>query len=164
MAPLMDDEIVCLMDRNHALAQGAMTRKQYLCAPHIVPLSYSTMHRGVIDKHLANLRVTRNARVIVPFFSIAPNLLPGTDLIFTISRHFADYYARTLPLTVVPCPIDFPRMRFYQIWHSRNQQSAAQQWIRGILKEVAEQMFAQLKQETAAGDPAFHADQQVPRP
>jgi DNA-binding transcriptional LysR family regulator len=144
MAPLLDDEIVCLMARNHSLAQGAMTREQYLHAPHIVPLPYSSTHRGVIDKHLASLRVTRNARVIVPFFSMAPNLLPGTDLIFTISRHFAEHYARMLPLTVVPCPIDFPRMRFYQIWHGRNQRSVAQQWMRGVLKDVADNMLADL--------------------
>jgi DNA-binding transcriptional LysR family regulator len=142
MAPLLDDDIVCLMARNHPLSRGVMTREQYLHAPHIVPLPYSSTHRGVIDKHLASLRVTRNARVIVPFFSMAPHLLSGTDLIFTISRHFADHYAGLLPLMIVPCPIDFPRMRFYQIWHARNQRAAAQQWIRGVLKDVADKMLA----------------------
>lgn len=137
MAPLMEDDIVCLMDIHHPLAHTELSRVQYLQAPHIVPLPYSSTHRGVIDKHLASLRVTRNARVIVPFFSMAPHLLPGTDLIFTISRHFAEHYAALLPLKVVACPIDFPRMRFYQIWHSRTQGSDAQQWLRSVLKDVA---------------------------
>ncbi len=141
LAPLLDDEIVCLMAQNHPLARVVMTREQYLHAPHVVPLSYSPTHRGVIDTHLASLRVARNARIVVPFFSMAPYLLPETDLIFTISRHFANHYARILPLAVVPCPIDFPRMRFYQIWHGRNQRSVAQKWIRGVLKEVAEKML-----------------------
>ena len=56
------------------------------------------------------LRLTRNARVIVPFFSMAPHLLPGTDLIFTISRRFTDHDAGLLPLVIVPCWIDFPSM------------------------------------------------------
>lgn len=137
MAPLLEDEIVCLMDVHHPLAHTGLSRDQYLQAPHIVPLPYSSTHRGVIDKHLASLRVTRNARVIVPFFSMAPHLLAGTDLIFTISRHFAEHYAALLPLKVVACPIDFPRMRFYQIWHSRTHSSEAQQWLRGVLKDVA---------------------------
>ena len=137
MAPLLEDDIVCLMDIHHPLAHTEMSRDQYLHAPHIVPLPYSSTHRGVIDKHLAGLRVTRNARVIVPFFSMAPHLLAGTDLIFTISRHFAEHFAAFLPLKVVACPIDFPRMRFYQIWHSRTQGSDAQQWLRNVLKEVA---------------------------
>ena len=139
MGPLLEDGIVCLMARNHPLAEG-LTREPYLQAPHVVPLPYSSSHRGVIDKHLANLRITRNARVVVPFFSMAPHMLPDTDLIFTISRHFAEHYARMLPLTVVPCPIDFPPMRFYQIWHGRMQHSEAQQWIRGILKSVAQRL------------------------
>lgn len=143
IAPLLDDEIVCLMAKQHPLARtAAMTREQYLHAAHVVPLPFSSTHRGVIDKHLASLRLTRNARVIVPFFSMAPHMLPGTDLIFTISRHFAEHYARMLPLSVVSCPIDFPRMRFYQIWHSRNQASMAQRWMRGVLKDVADKMLA----------------------
>jgi DNA-binding transcriptional LysR family regulator len=92
----------------------------------------------VIDRHLASLRVTRNARVIVPFFTMAPHMLADTDLIFTISRHFAQHYAGFLPLAVVPCPIDFPAMRFYQIWHGRTLHSAVHRWMRGVLKEVAD--------------------------
>ncbi len=147
MAPLLDDDIVCLMASAHPLARGTMTRVQYLHAPHVVPLPFSSSHRGVIDKHLAALRVTRNARIVVPFFSMAPYMLPGSDLIFTISRHFAEHYARFLPLAVVPCAINFPRMRFYQIWHSRNQASAAQRWMRALLKEVADATVAVPGQE-----------------
>ncbi|MBL8529427.1 MAG: hypothetical protein JNL68_17215 [Burkholderiales bacterium] len=49
----------------------------------------------------------------------ATDPLPGTDLVFTTSRHFAQYYANLLPLAMLPAPIDFPRMRFYQLWHDR---------------------------------------------
>lgn len=136
-APLLDDDIVCLMAAEHPLAKGKMTRAQYLRAPHLVPLAFSPAHRGIIDKHLATLRVTRNTRVMVPFFTMAPHMLVGSDLIFTISRHFALHYAKLLPLAVVPCPIEFPRMRFYQMWHGRSQASEAHRWLRGVLKGVA---------------------------
>lgn len=138
MAPLLTDDIVCLMAAGHPLAAGTMTREQYLLAPHVVPLPFSSSHRGVIDRHLAGLRVTRNARVIVPLFSMAPPMLVDTDLIFTISRHFANHYARLLPLVVVACPIDFPPMKFYQIWHGRSHHTLAQIWLRGVLKQVAQ--------------------------
>ena len=135
--PLLDDDIVCLMAAGHALARGKMTVQQYLHAPHLVPLPFSAAHRGVIDRHLASLRVTRNARVEVPFFTMAPHMLVGSDLIFTISRHFALHYAGLLPLAVVECPIEFPRMRFYQMWHGRQQATPAHKWLRGVLKDVA---------------------------
>ncbi len=141
IAPLLEDQIVCLISAQHPLARQPMTREQYLRAAHVVPLPFSSTHRGVIDRHLAALRLTRNARVVVPFFSMAPHLLPGTDLIFTISRHFAEHYARILPLVVVPCPIDFPNMSFYQIWHARSQHSEAHRWLRGLLHRVASQVL-----------------------
>ena len=103
----------------------------------MVPQPFSAMHRGVIDQHLARLKLTRNARVTVPFFSMAPHMLVGTDLIFTISRHFATYYASFLPLVVVPCPIDYPPMRFYQLWHERSHASQAHLWLRRMLGEAA---------------------------
>ncbi|MDO9403391.1 MAG: LysR substrate-binding domain-containing protein [Polaromonas sp.] len=164
MAPLLEDNIVCLMACEHPLARGVMTREQYLHAPHVVPLSYSSTHRGVIDKHLAGLRVTRNARVVVPFFSMAPHMLPGSDLIFTISRHFAEHYARMLPLRVVACPIDFPPMRFYQIWHGRNQHSEAQRWLRGLLGEVARGMVPEMPSPVGVAEASGAASPQAPVP
>ena len=127
----------CVVAAGHPLARGRMTVQQYLHAPHLVPLPFSAAHRGVIDRHLASLRVTRNARVEVPFFTMAPHMLVDSDLIFTISRHFARHYAVLLPLAVVECPIEFPRMRFYQMWHGRQQATPAHRWLRGVLKDVA---------------------------
>jgi DNA-binding transcriptional LysR family regulator len=113
----------------------------------VVPLPFSSTHRGVIDRHLASLRMSRNAKVVVPFFSMAPHMLPSTDLIFTISRHFATSYARLLPLAVVPCPIDFPAMHFYQIWHARSHHAASHRWLRGLLKTVADTTIAHVATE-----------------
>ena len=73
----------------------------------------------------------------VPFFNMAPYLLPGTDLVFTTSRHFAEHYAQLLPLAVVRSPIDFPVMRFYQLWHSRTHHSQSHAWLRSLLSAVA---------------------------
>lgn len=136
-APLLEDDIVCLLSASHPLAHGTMTQAQYLQAPHVVPLGYSSAHRGIIDKHLATLRIARNTRVVVPFFTMAPHMLVDSDLIFTISRHFALHWARLLPLAVVPCPIDYPRMRFYLMWHGRSHDAQAHRWMRGVLKDVA---------------------------
>ena len=141
-APLLDDDIVCLMATTHPLARRKMTVQQYLQAPHLVPLPFSSAHRGVIDRHLAGLRAMRNVRVAVPFFTMAPHMLEGSDLIFTISRHFAEHYAKLLPLAVVECPIDFPRMRFYQMWHTSQHAAPAHRWLRGVLKEVAAKTVA----------------------
>lgn len=141
LSPLLDDELVCVMAETNPLARKAMTVEQYLAAPHVVPMPYSPSHRGVVDTHLASMRVARNVRVVLPFFSIAPHLLPGTDLLFTTTRHFAQHYATFLPLAIAPTPIAFPRMRFYQLWHDRTHHSAGHRWFRGLLTSTGERLW-----------------------
>ncbi len=75
--------------------------------------------------------------MVVPFFELAPYLLVNTDLVFTTARHFAEHFARTLPLAIVPAPFEFPRMRFYQLWHERSHHDPAQRWLRSLLSAAA---------------------------
>lgn len=137
---LLQDEVVCLLGRQHPHAATGLTREQYLAARHVVPLPYSAAQRGLVETHLAHLRVERDARVVVPYFELAPHLLLGTDLVFTTARHFAEHYAALLPLAIVPAPFDFPAMRFYQLWHERSQHDAAHRWFRGLLSAAARAM------------------------
>ena len=133
---ILEDEIVCLMSSRHPLVRKGLTIEQYLRATHVLPMPYSVSQRGLIDTRLASLRVSRDARVVVQSFNLAPYLLPNTDLIFTTSRHFAQFYANLLPLAIVSSPIDFPRMRFYQLWHDRTHQAPGYRWLRGLLTEA----------------------------
>jgi DNA-binding transcriptional LysR family regulator len=130
---LIDDEIVCLMREDHPLAQGKMTREDYLSAAHIVPVTYSVAHRGVVETHLSTLRVSRARTVALSYFAAAPYLLLDSDLIFTTARHFAEYFTRFLPVRVCASPIKFPRMTFYLLWHDRSHHSPMHQWLRGLM-------------------------------
>lgn len=134
---LLEDDVVCLLGRDDPRAAAGLTQAQYLAARHIVPLPYSQGQRGVVETHLAGLRLQRDACIVVPYFEMAPRLLVGTDLVFTTARHFAAHYAQLLPLAVCDAPFDFPRMRFYQLWHERSHLAAPQRWFRGLLLEAA---------------------------
>src|SRR5882672_6712119 len=139
---LLEDEIVCVISRRHALAKKGFTPEQYLAAAHIVPAPYSMSQRGVVETHLASQRLARDARVLLPYFEIAPYLLVNTDLVFTTARHFAQHFAQMLPLAVVPAPFDFPPMRFYQLWHERAQHQASHRWLRELLGRSARRLAA----------------------
>jgi len=94
----------------------------------------------VVETHLASLRVARDARIVLPYFEIAPYLLVNTDLVFTTSSHFARHFAQILPLAVVPAPFDFPPMRFYQLWHDRSQHQPSHRWLRELLNRSARKL------------------------
>lgn len=130
ISTILEDEIVCLMSKDHPFAKKGLSAEQYLRARHVVGRS---SRRPMIDLHLAQLRLKREASVVLGFFNMAPYLLPHTNLIFTTSRHFATYYAALLPLAIVPSPIEFPRMRFYQLWHGRTHHSPGQRWVRSLI-------------------------------
>ena len=153
LSVILEDDLVCLVDAKHPFAKGGMTTDQYLHAAHLVPLPYSIAQRGVVESHLATLRVKREATVTLPYFSMGPYLLPGTDLVFTTSRHFAKYYARLLPLAIVESPIAFPRMRFYQLWHGRVNQSPSHKWLRSLLTAASGSVDA----SAASADVRYHA-------
>ena len=136
LSVLLEDDVVCLLSKSDARVAAGLTREQYLAARHVVPVPYSQAQRGVVESHLASLRLSRDACVVVPFFEVAPYLLVNTDLIFTTARHFAAHYAHILPLAVCEAPFDFPRMRFYQLWHERSQHAPAHRWFRALLADA----------------------------
>lgn len=152
LSMLLEDEIVCLMANSHPLARrkAGLSLDDYVKARHVVPLPYAINQRGVIDATLATLRVRREESVMVQSFSVAPYLLQNTDLVFTTSRHFAEYYARLLPLTILEAPIEFPPMRFYQLWHERHQHSPSHRWLRRLLGECGGALNAKNVQDLTA--------------
>jgi DNA-binding transcriptional LysR family regulator len=145
LTTLIEDEIVCVVANDHPLARSGITADQYLHAAHIAPTPYSVAQRGVVETHLASLNLSRHVTVALPYFSTALHLLPGTDLVFTTSRHFARHFARFLPLTILPAPFDFPPMRFYQLWHERTHLAESHRWLRKLLGSVGRQ---QLRDDT----------------
>ena len=140
---LLEDELVCVMSRQHPLAASELTLEGYLAAPHVVPARYSMAQRGVVETFLASRRLSRDPRVVVPYFEVAPHLLADSDLLFTTARHFAEHFARQLPLTVKALPIEFPKMRFYQLWHERSHQQASHRWLRSLLTRAAQRLKPQ---------------------
>ena len=139
---LLEDDLVCVMSSQNPLASAAMTMERYLAAPHVVPLPYTMSHRGVVETFLASKRLARDARVVVPYFEVAPYLLVDTDLIFTTAGHFARQFAQVLALAVIGAPPEFPRMRFYQLWHDRSQHEASHRWLRGLLTSAGQRLAA----------------------
>lgn len=139
---LLEDDIVCLLGANHPYAATGLTSAQYLAARHIVPIPYVQGQRSVVEAHLSSLRLTRDACIVIPYFELAPHLLIRTDLVFTTARHFATHYAELLPLTVVEAPFDFPRMRFYQLWHERSHLTAPHRWFRNLVQSAARRIGA----------------------
>ncbi len=136
---LFEDHFVCLVDADHPFTRTPPSREDYLAASHVAPADYAIRHRGVVETHLGAMHLTRARRIETAYFGMAPYLLPGTDLIFTLTRHYAEHFASFLPLQIIDSPISYPVIQFYQLWHERMHHSPTHRWLRSLVGEIRRQ-------------------------
>lgn len=140
---LFGDEVVCLVSKKHPAARRGWDQASWLQAEHIAPVATHPGARGVIDDHLASLGLQRQIAARCPYFGQIPSMVASTLLVLTTGRQYCARFVDTLPVVMLACPVEFPRMMYYQLWHERTHTSAAGRWLRERVKSVA----AALKKE-----------------
>ncbi|MDI1273343.1 LysR family transcriptional regulator [Polaromonas sp.] len=137
MARLFGDEVVCLVAKDHPAVRRGWDSASWLAAEHVAPTPTHPGAKGVIDEHLDKLGLQRNITVRCPHFGLIPAMVASSLLVLTTGRQYCERYTGTLPLKILPCPVDFPRMMYYQLWHERTHASASAKWLRDRVKAVA---------------------------
>ena len=59
-------------------------------------------------------------------------------LVLTTGRLFCSRYVDNLPVRIVRCPVPFPDMSYYQLWHDLTHTAAPMRWLREQVREVAQ--------------------------
>jgi DNA-binding transcriptional LysR family regulator len=142
---LMSDEVVCLVAEDHPVARAAAGRgwtvEKYLACEHVAPMPlHANVHgaaRGVIDDHIASLGLARDIMVRSAHFSLIPLMVAQSLLVLTTGRLFCSRYVDTLPVRIVRCPVAFPALTYYQLWHDLTHVSASMRWLREQVRDVA---------------------------
>ena len=136
---LMSDEIVCLVAEDHPAARNprTWTAERYLGAEHIAPTPLYPGWHSVIDEHLASLDLTRDIAVRSPHFGLTPLMVAHTRLVLTTGRLFCSRYVEQYALKIVKCPVAFPPLTYYQLWHDLTHHAAANKWLREQVRDVA---------------------------
>ena len=134
---LFGDEVVCLVANHHPAARRGWDTEAWLAAEHIAPTPTHPGARGFIDEHLASQGLVRNITARCPHFGLIPAMVAGSLLVLTTGRQYCERFTGTLPVQILPCPVSFPRMMYYQLWHERTHASTAGRWLREQIKTVA---------------------------
>jgi DNA-binding transcriptional LysR family regulator len=139
---LLTDEVVCLVAEDHPAVQRPRwwTTERYLESEHVAPTPLHPGARGVIDEHLLGLGLSRNIAVRSPHFGLAPLMVARSRLVLTTGRQFCNRYTGQFPLRVVRCPVSFPSLNYYQLWHELSHHSAAGRWLREQVRESAQSL------------------------
>jgi DNA-binding transcriptional LysR family regulator len=134
---LFGDEVVSLVSTKHPAVRRGWDASAWLNAEHIAPGATHPGAKGVIDDFLETQSLRRNIVARCPHFGLIPAMVASTLLVLTTGRQYCERYVDSLPVKILSCPIAFPRMMYYQLWHERSHTSAAGQWLRERVKAVA---------------------------
>jgi DNA-binding transcriptional LysR family regulator len=140
---LVNDEVVCLVAENHPATRAGgrgWTVEKYLECRHVAPMPMSPGALGVIDEHLAAAGARRHIAVRASHFSLIPLMVADSWLVLTTGRLFCGRYVDSLPVKIVRCPVAFPPLTYYQLWHELTHGSASMRWLREQVREVARRL------------------------
>jgi len=137
LGKLFADEVVCMVSKDHPAVRRGWTPEGWLEAEHIAPTPTHPGARGVIDDHLESLGLARSITARCPHFGLIPAMVASTLLVMTTGRQYCERYVDRLPVKILECPIDFPQLMYYQLWHERTHASASARWLRDQVKSVA---------------------------
>ena len=137
MARLFGDEIVSLVSADHPVLRRGWDAETWLAAEHVAPTPMHPGARGIIDQMLDAQDLQRNITARCAHFGLIPDMVASSLLVLTTGRQYCERFAARLPVRIVECPVSFPRLMYYQLWHERTHASSSARWLRERIKSVA---------------------------
>ena len=141
-APLFSDDVVSLVSTRHPAVRRGWDVHGWLECEHVAPTASYLGWRGVIEEHLDSLKLQRNIVARCAYFSAIPGMVASSLLVLTTGQHycqrFLEMHGGQLSLAMLPCPVAFPRMTYYQLWHKRSHATPAAKWLRSEIKACAD--------------------------
>src|SRR5262249_58756775 len=134
-SPLFLDRFLFVARKGHPKVRGKITLATYTKLAHVL-VSHQPNARGVFDDLLAQRGLTRNVALRVSHFLLVPPIVAATDYVAALSEIVARPMAASLPLQLLPMPIEAPTATVQMIWHERTAASPAHAWLRGVVEEV----------------------------
>ena len=129
------------MGKDHPLAAGPLTLDAFCAARHML-VSFSGRAYGFVDEALAALGRRRQVVLTVNQFFTAGRVVVNSDLLTVLPWHFVPTTGMVDQLVVRPLPLDVPPVHVEALWHERQHDHPAHQWLRQQLLEVAQAAFA----------------------
>ncbi len=126
-------EYVCVMRKEHPLAEKELTLDLYCDANHLL-VSFSGRARGLVDDALVSLNRERRILLTVNQFFTAGKVVAASDLVMVIPRHLIDATGMSNRLIQKDLPFKLPDVHIDMLWHERDARSPGHRWLREQLR------------------------------
>lgn len=132
--------VLCLLSKQHPLANKEMTLQDYQHYPHAM-IAISDGVKALIDQALVG-EPERNMVLRAYHLEAALAIVDTMPLIITVPADLAYLIEDRHNLVVKPLPFQFTPFDYSMIWHTRCDHSPAQEWLRSIVKEECGRLIA----------------------
>ena len=137
---LYSGEYVCVMRRDHPLAEVPLTLDLYCAARHLL-VSFSGRPFGFIDEALALHGRERRIVLTVNQFFTAGKVVASSNLLTVLPRHFLNVTGIADQLVFKELPFSVPPLHVDALWHHRVHRLSAHAWLRTTITDMAHLAF-----------------------
>ena len=130
---LFEDPYVGVVRRRHSAIHTEITFEDFLHTPHLLYQPSGGGHQmqdEVIQKAFVASNVSRRVAICLSHASGLSASIDSTDVLALLPKTLAMECTRTADLTVLPLPIEIPKVQVAQYWHARNHHDDAHRWLR----------------------------------
>jgi len=143
---LYTGQYVCVMHKNHPLADKELNLDNYCSADHLL-VSLSGKPHAVIDDVLAGMGRERRILLTVNQFFTAGRIVASSELITVLPRHLIAATGMTEVLVVKELPFKTPEEHVDMLWHERDARSPAHKWLRAHLSATTHDEFGRINMQ-----------------
>lgn len=137
---LFDDTVSCMVWDGAETFGESLSEAQFFSARHAAMFHTPERTGHPVYSALHRLNLERNIVVRASVYSALPHLIVGTDLVVTTLTRFAKLCASTMPVRVLPVPVEVPTMSFVAQWQSHRSEEPIIMWLREQLATAAQQV------------------------
>ncbi|MGF1722807.1 LysR family transcriptional regulator [Vibrio kyushuensis] len=132
--------VLCLLSKQHPLADKEMNLRDYLSYPHAM-IAISDGVKALLDQSLVG---NPQPKMVLRAYHLeaALAIVDTMPIIITVPADLAYLVAERYDLAVKPLPFQFTPFDYSMIWHPRCEHSPAQEWLRSIVKEECGRLIA----------------------
>ncbi len=132
---LYREEFVCVVRGDNSLTELSIA--DYIERAHIL-VSLRDDFQGKGDQILEQQKQSRQVIWSTPHFMAVPFLLNNSDCVALLPNRMAQQCARAMNLKLLPPPIPIEGFTVSMVWHQRNTNNPAYQWLRERIVDAAQ--------------------------
>lgn len=139
-AVLFDDGYQVIACRQNTALEHGITFEQFQSLGHVAYQS-DMGHNPWFDQWFANQHGSgRRIEVLTHSFALMPRFIVGTQRIATVQTRLALQFEQSMPVRLLPPPMETPRLTEVLQWHRYRDGDPAMQWMREQIVLVAAQL------------------------